>query len=231
MISIHVNGKNYQVDAPPEVPLLWVLREQLQLTGTKYSCGIGECGSCTVHIDGQAERACTIPIEDVNGSKIITIEGLAENHPVKRAWVLEQVPQCGYCQPGQMMQAAMLLGPPTDLFDMRRRLENGTYIPPFGLDQAFIALGFPDRVPLRYWRYSGAYHVRRDFPPLAILHSRSDQVVPYQQSELLTEQLSQVGATYEVHFFDGGSHYLLAEESDALAIFRISLAFLEKYIP
>ena len=109
MISINVNGKNYQVDAPSEVPLLWVLREQLQLTGTKYSCGIGECGSCTVHIDGQAERACTIPIEDVNGSQFITIEGLAENHPVKRAWILEQVPQCGYCQPGQMMQAAWLL--------------------------------------------------------------------------------------------------------------------------
>ena len=109
MISINVNGKDYQIDAPPEVPLLWVLREQLQLTGTKYSCGIGECGSCTVHIDGLAERACTIPIEEVNGSKIITIEGLAENHPVKRAWVLEQVPQCGYCQPGQMMQAASLL--------------------------------------------------------------------------------------------------------------------------
>jgi len=95
MISINVSGKNYQLDAPPEVPLLWVLREQLQLTGTKYSCGIGECGSCTVRIDGQAERACTIPIEDVNGAKIVTIEGLAENHPVKRAWVLEQVPQCG----------------------------------------------------------------------------------------------------------------------------------------
>jgi dipeptidyl aminopeptidase/acylaminoacyl peptidase len=128
------------------------------------------------------------------------------------------------------VRAAMLLGPPTDLFDMRRRLENGSYIPPFGLDQALIALGFPDRVPLRYWRYSGAYHVRSDFPPLAILHSRSDQVVPYQQSELLIEHLSQVGATYEVHFFDGGSHYLLAEESDAQDIYRISLAFLEKYL-
>ena len=109
MISINVNGKDYQIDVPPEVPLLWVLREHLKLTGTKYSCGIGECGSCTVHIESQAERACTIPIEEVNGSKITTIEGLAENHPVKRAWILEQVPQCGYCQPGQMMQAASLL--------------------------------------------------------------------------------------------------------------------------
>lgn len=109
MISINVNGKNYQIDVPPEVSLLWVLREHLKLTGTKYSCGIGECGSCTVHVDGQAERACTIPIEEVNGSKITTIEGLAENHPVKKAWMLEQAPQCGYCQPGQMMQAASLL--------------------------------------------------------------------------------------------------------------------------
>ncbi len=109
MISINVNGKNYKVDAPPDVSLLWVLREYLQLYGTKYSCGIGECGSCTVHVDGQTERACTLPIEDVNGSQIVTIEGLPQNHPVKRAWVLEQVPQCGYCQPGQMMQAAMLL--------------------------------------------------------------------------------------------------------------------------
>ena len=109
MISINVNGKNYKVDAPPEVSLLWVLREYLQLNGTKYSCGIGECGSCTVHIDGQTERACIIPIEDVNGSQIVTIEGLPENHPIKRAWILEQVPQCGYCQPGQMMQAASLL--------------------------------------------------------------------------------------------------------------------------
>ena len=109
MISINVNGKNYQIDVTPEVSLLWVLREHLKLNGTKYSCGIGECGSCTVHVDGQADRACTIPIEEVNGSKITTIEGLAENHPVKRAWILEQVPQCGYCQPGQMMQAASLL--------------------------------------------------------------------------------------------------------------------------
>ncbi len=109
MISINVNGKDYQIDVPSEVPLLWVLREHLKLNGTKYSCGIGECGSCTVHVDGQAERSCTIPIEEVNGSKITTIEGLAENHPVKKAWILEQVPQCGYCQPGQMMQAATLL--------------------------------------------------------------------------------------------------------------------------
>lgn len=109
MISLNVNGQGYQVDVPLDVPLLWVLRDYLQLTGTKYSCGIGECGACTVHIDGQIERACTIPIQDVNGSRIVTIEGIPKNHPVKRAWVLEQVPQCGYCQSGQIMQAVSLL--------------------------------------------------------------------------------------------------------------------------
>lgn len=109
MISLNVNGQGYQVDVPLDVPLLWVLRDYLQLTGTKYSCGIGECGACTVHIDGQIERACTIPIQDVNGSRIVTIEGIPKHHPVKRAWVLEQVPQCGYCQSGQIMQAVSLL--------------------------------------------------------------------------------------------------------------------------
>jgi len=135
-------------------------------------------------------------------------------------------------QRGQKVNAALLLGPPTDLFDMRRRLENGSYIPPFGLDQALIALGFPDREPLRYYRYSGAYHVRSDFPPLAILHSRSDEVVPYQQSELLADSLDQVGATYEIHFFDGASHYLLAEGADAdtLKIYQITLDFLAQHL-
>ncbi len=109
MISITVNGKNYKIDAPPGVSLLWVLRDYLNLNGTKYSCGIGECGSCTVHINGEPERACTIPIEEADGSQVMTIEGLPENHSIKRAWILEQVPQCGYCQPGQMMQAAALL--------------------------------------------------------------------------------------------------------------------------
>jgi len=109
MISLNVNGKNYRVDVPDDVPLLWVLRDYLKLTGTKYGCGIGECGSCTVHINGKAERSCVIPIKEVRGKKIITIEGLPENHPVKRAWIKEQVPQCGYCQPGVMMQVAALL--------------------------------------------------------------------------------------------------------------------------
>ena len=106
MISLNVNGKTFRVDVPPDVPLLWVLRDHLKLTGTKYSCGIGECGSCTVHIDGKAQRSCVVPVGEVKGKKITTIEGLPKNHPVKRAWIQEQVPQCGYCQPGVIMQVA-----------------------------------------------------------------------------------------------------------------------------
>ncbi len=135
-------------------------------------------------------------------------------------------------QRDQNVQAAVLLGAPTDLFDMRRRLENGTHIPPFGLDQVLIALGLPDREPLPYWRYSGAYHVRPDMPPLAILHSRSDEVVPYQQSELLAANLAQIDARYETHFFDGASHYLLTEEGDAdsLTVYHLTLDFLARYL-
>jgi aerobic-type carbon monoxide dehydrogenase small subunit (CoxS/CutS family) len=109
MISLNVNGKNYRVDVSDDVPLLWVIRDHLKLTGTKYSCGIGECGACTVHINGKAMRSCTIPVGEAKGKKITTIEGLPENHPVKRAWIQEQVVQCGYCQPGVMMQVAALL--------------------------------------------------------------------------------------------------------------------------
>jgi aerobic-type carbon monoxide dehydrogenase small subunit (CoxS/CutS family) len=109
MISLNVNGKNYQVDVSDDTPLLWVIRDHLKLTGTKYSCGIGECGACTVHINGKAIRSCTIPVSEVKGRKITTIEGLPENHPVKKAWTQEQVVQCGYCQPGVMMQVAALL--------------------------------------------------------------------------------------------------------------------------
>jgi isoquinoline 1-oxidoreductase alpha subunit len=104
-----VNGKNYKVDAPKDIKLLWVLRDYLNLTGTKFSCGIGECGSCTVLINGEAQRSCTISAEDIQGADITTIEGLPESHPVKRAWIQEQVVQCGYCQPGVMMQVAGLL--------------------------------------------------------------------------------------------------------------------------
>ena len=109
MISLNVNGKNYRVDVPDDMPLLWVIRDYLKLTGTKFGCGIGECGACTVHIDGKAERSCGIPVKEAQGKKIITIEGLPQNHPVKRAWIEEQVVQCGYCQPGVMMQVAALL--------------------------------------------------------------------------------------------------------------------------
>ncbi len=109
MIRLDINGKSYQVDVPPDVPLLWVIREHLKLTGTKFGCGIGMCGSCTVHIDGKAERSCQTPVGTAQGKKITTIEGLPEDHPIKKAWVHEEVPQCGYCQPGQIMQAAALL--------------------------------------------------------------------------------------------------------------------------
>ena len=109
MISLDINGKTYKVDVAPDVPLLWVIRERLKLTGTKFGCGIGMCGSCTVHIDGKAERSCQMSAGSAQGKKITTIEGLPHDHPVKQAWIKEQVPQCGYCQPGQIMQAAALL--------------------------------------------------------------------------------------------------------------------------
>jgi len=111
MITIHVNGKGHEVDADPETPLLWVLREQLGLTGTKYSCGIGECGACTVHIDGEAVPSCTVTAAEASGRRIVTIEGLKgrEAEALFTAWREGDVPQCGYCQPGQIMQAAALL--------------------------------------------------------------------------------------------------------------------------
>ena len=117
MISLEINGKKYEVDIPSDVPLLWVIRERLKLTGTKFGCGVAMCGACTVHVDGKAQRSCQIPAGDVQGKKITTIEGIPEDHPVKRAWIMEQVPQCGYCQPGQIMQAIALLSEepnPTD---------------------------------------------------------------------------------------------------------------------
>jgi isoquinoline 1-oxidoreductase alpha subunit len=111
MPNLTINGQSYFADAPPDTPLLWVIREDLRLTGTKYGCGIGLCGSCTVHIDGQAVRSCSIPVSAVEGSMITTIEGLnpVNAHPVQQAWIEHQVPQCGYCQSGQIMQAATLL--------------------------------------------------------------------------------------------------------------------------
>ena len=109
MIHLDINGKKHALEVPEDVPLVWVIREHLQMTGTKFGCGIGMCGSCTVHLDGKAVRSCQTPAGSAQGKKIVTIEGLPEDHPVKQAWIKEQVPQCGYCQPGQIMQAASLL--------------------------------------------------------------------------------------------------------------------------
>ena len=106
-----INGKAANVTAEPDTPLLWVVREHLKLTGTKYGCGAALCGACTVHVDGKATRSCVTTVSSAAGKKVTTIEGLAANgdHPLQRAWVAEQVPQCGYCQSGQIMQAAELL--------------------------------------------------------------------------------------------------------------------------
>jgi isoquinoline 1-oxidoreductase alpha subunit len=111
MLSLLVNGQQLSVDTPESTPLLWVLRNHLGLTGTKFGCGAGLCGACTVHIDGVAERSCSVAVSDVQGRKITTIEGLDRSgeHPLQKAWIAEQVPQCGYCQSGQIMQAAALL--------------------------------------------------------------------------------------------------------------------------
>jgi len=110
-LTLRVNGVVHTIDADPDTPLVWVLRDHLDLTGTKYSCGISECGACTVLIDGAAERSCTMPVSDAVGSEVTTIEGLGvtELHPLQKAWIEEEVPQCGYCQPGQLMTAAGLL--------------------------------------------------------------------------------------------------------------------------
>jgi aerobic-type carbon monoxide dehydrogenase small subunit (CoxS/CutS family) len=111
MVALKVNGKEYKVDVSPETPLLWVLRETLGLTGTKYGCGMALCGACTVLVDGEAVRSCVTPAAAVVGTEIVTIEGLSTNlsHPLQRAWIAEEVPQCGYCQSGQLMAAAALL--------------------------------------------------------------------------------------------------------------------------
>jgi isoquinoline 1-oxidoreductase alpha subunit len=112
MPRLNVNGKTVEVDAEPDTPLLWVLREQLGLTGTKYGCGVAQCGACTVHVDGAAVRSCVVPLSSLKGTeKIVTIEGLAPNgsHPVQKAWAALDVPQCGYCQSGMIMAAVALL--------------------------------------------------------------------------------------------------------------------------
>jgi isoquinoline 1-oxidoreductase alpha subunit len=111
MVALHVNGRDYSYDGDPSVPLLWVLRDELGLTGTKFGCGEALCGACTVHLDGQAIRSCGMIVGDAAGKKIVTIEGLDPqgNHPVQKAWREANVPQCGYCQAGQIMSAAALL--------------------------------------------------------------------------------------------------------------------------
>ncbi len=117
MISFTLNNKDVEVDVPDDTPLLWVLREALGMTGTKFGCGIAQCGACTVHVDGQARRSCVTPIATLDGAYVTTIEGLADSeglaegelHPVQAAWIEAQAPQCGYCQSGQIMQAAALL--------------------------------------------------------------------------------------------------------------------------
>lgn len=111
-LIINVNNTPYTVDVDPDTPLLWVLRDAIGLTGTKYSCGAGLCGTCTVHLDGEAVHSCQVPVSSVRSKRVVTIEGLSEDgsHPLQTAWLSENVSQCGYCQPGQIMTAAALLG-------------------------------------------------------------------------------------------------------------------------
>jgi aerobic-type carbon monoxide dehydrogenase small subunit (CoxS/CutS family) len=118
-MQINVNGKSQEVDVEPDMPLLWVLRDVMGLTGTKFGCGIAQCGACTVHLDGQAVRSCSMPVSAAAGKRVVTIEGLSadSSHPLQKAWVALDVPQCGYCQCGQIMAAAALLAKtpkPTD---------------------------------------------------------------------------------------------------------------------
>ena len=135
MLKLVVNGRSVDVTAEPDTPLLWVLRDELGLTGTKFGCGAGLCGACTVHVNGSAVRSCQMAVKDVGKDKVVTIEGLskASDHPVQDAWILEQVPQCGYCQSGMLMAASALLATkpkPTDA-DIEAAITNicrcGTY--------------------------------------------------------------------------------------------------------
>lgn len=109
--NLKINGKNHKVDVDPSTPILWVLRDHLQLVGTKFGCGIAQCGACTIHVDGSATRSCQIPVSAIGKNEVTTIEGLSEkgDHPVQRAWLEHDVPQCGYCQAGQIMTASALL--------------------------------------------------------------------------------------------------------------------------
>lgn len=136
-ITFHLNQHEVTIDGDPEMPLLWVLRDTLGLTGTKYGCGMGLCGACTVHLDGEAHRSCQIPIAAVRSRHVTTIEGLSKDgsHPLQQAWIDEQVPQCGYCQSGQIMAAAALLArqPKPSTLDLMLALDGnlcrcGTYL-------------------------------------------------------------------------------------------------------
>ena len=135
MVAFTVNGERRELSVAPDTPLLWVLREHLKLTGTKFGCGIAACGACTVHIDGEAVRSCAMPVSMIEGKSVTTIEGLSADgsHPLQKAWIAEQVPQCGYCQSGQIMAAVALLKqtPKPNDADINRAMTNicrcGTY--------------------------------------------------------------------------------------------------------
>jgi len=109
VVKLEINGRAYEVDVDDDQPLLWVLRDHLGLTGTKFGCGVAQCGACTVHVDGAARRSCVLPIGELGGAHVTTIEALGGDHPVQRAWLAENVPQCGYCQAGQIMSTVALL--------------------------------------------------------------------------------------------------------------------------
>lgn len=127
-MQLTINGVVHEVDVEPEMPLLWVLREELGMRGTKFGCGMGLCGACTVHLDGKAVRSCTLPVADVGALPVTTIEGLSEGglHPIQQSWITHQVPQCGYCQPGMQMAAAALLAenPEPTRADIEARITN-----------------------------------------------------------------------------------------------------------
>jgi isoquinoline 1-oxidoreductase alpha subunit len=128
MIELQVNGTRRQVDVPGDTPLLWVLREELGLTGTKFGCGAGHCGACTVLLDGTAARACTLPVATATKAQITTIEGLGGEHPVQRAWLAHAVPQCGYCQSGQILGAVALLRANPDPYEDAIRAAMDPYL-------------------------------------------------------------------------------------------------------